>query len=81
MSKDYFKYVLRQTPADQKRLFEAICLISAWTLSRLDIKKMKGFDGVYRARMGKFRIVFAQDESGEGAIIDINMRGDIYWFK
>lgn len=46
----------------------------------LDIKKMKGeWEGFYRLRVGKNRIVFAvRLDSGEVDVYTIGARGDVY---
>lgn len=48
--------------------------------TELDIKKMKGdWEGFYRLRIGKIRIVFIVDlDSAEIEIYSIGARGDVY---
>ena len=48
--------------------------------TELDIKKMKGdWEGFYRLRIGKIRIVFTVNtQSGEVEIFTIATRGDVY---
>jgi mRNA interferase RelE/StbE len=48
--------------------------------TELDIKKMKGdWEGFYRLRIGKIRIVFTVNtQSGEVEIFTIGARGDVY---
>jgi mRNA interferase RelE/StbE len=48
--------------------------------TELDIKKMKGYwEGFYRLRIGKIRIVFTVNtQSGEVEIFTIGTRGDVY---
>ncbi|KHG41503.1 MULTISPECIES: type II toxin-antitoxin system RelE/ParE family toxin [Aphanizomenon] len=48
--------------------------------TELDIKKMKGdWEGFYRLRIGKIRIVFTVNtQSGEVEIFTISTRGDVY---
>lgn len=48
--------------------------------TEFDIKKMKGeWEGFYRLRTGKIRIVFtANTQSGEVEIFTIGARGDVY---
>lgn len=78
MPKDYVKYIARQNPKIKARLLEIADKIEAWDLSEIDYKKMSGVDGAYRARVGKFRLIFVQTEDGTGAIVKIETRGDIY---
>ena len=46
----------------------------------LDIKKMKGnWEGYYRLRIGKIRVIFLVDlTSGDIEIYNIGFRGDVY---
>ena len=71
----YAKRFMERQPMNQRaRLLRAIhCLPSG------DIKPLKGHDGVFRLRVGDFRIVFHIDETkNEIFIREIGNRGDIY---
>jgi mRNA interferase RelE/StbE len=47
--------------------------------TEIDIKKMKGdWEGFYRLRIGKIRILFMVDSLGEIEIYTIGSRGDVY---
>ena len=78
MPKKYLKYIARQNPKEKERFFGVLECIQNWDLENLDCKTMKGYKKRFRCRVGKFRIVFVQQENGRGAIIDIDTRGDIY---
>ena len=46
-----------------------------------DIKMLQGQDGLFRLRVGKYRVLFTymkRDETDVVAILDIGSRGDIY---
>lgn len=43
-----------------------------------DIRELKGKDGIYRLRIGKYRIVYKYKDKDEVIIADIGSRGDIY---
>lgn len=46
-----------------------------------DIKPLKGYDGLYRLRVGGYRVVYTHDKDGQIIIIlvlDVGARGDIY---
>jgi len=51
--------------------------ISQNNLNNLDVKKLQGFDNVYRLRKGKWRIIFIVTEEGN-RILEIGTRGDVY---
>ena len=42
----------------------------------LDVKKLKGFDHLFRLKKGKIRIIFAVDESGEVIVLEAVRRSD-----
>lgn len=44
-------------------------------LSNLDVKKLKGYDNIFRVRVRSFRIIFRKDKN-TNFIIKINERGD-----
>ncbi len=44
-------------------------------ISGLDIKKLKGFDTIYRARSGKTRIIYSKDDTGI-KLIEISRRSE-----
>jgi mRNA interferase RelE/StbE len=48
--------------------------------AELDIKKLKGdWDGFFRLRVGKIRIIFTVDsDANELLVYEIDFRGDVY---
>lgn len=42
-----------------------------------DVKKLKGYENIYRLRVGDVRVLFEKTNDGV-YIIDINNRGDVY---
>lgn len=52
-------------------------LKTTWPLTRLDIKKLKGYDNHYRIRVGDYRILFFR-ESGTAMVYDVSHRSDVY---
>lgn len=52
-------------------------LEATWPLTRLDIKKLKGYDNHYRVRVGDYRILFFR-ESGTAMVYDVSHRSDVY---
>lgn len=43
-----------------------------------DIKKLQGYEGLYRLRIGKWRIVFSYSDEDTILIEKIGTRGDVY---
>ncbi len=54
---------------------KVVTLIILGNFSILDIKKLKGNQKRYRARVGRIRVIFEQTES-ENKIIEISFRDD-----
>ena len=50
-------------------------LETTWPMTRLDIKKLKGYDNHYRIRVGDYRILFFR-ESGTALVYDVSRRSD-----
>jgi len=46
-------------------------------MTRLDIKKLKGYNNHYRIRVGNYRILFFR-ETGEARVYDISIRSNAY---
>jgi len=70
---------IQDCPADlKKRITDALKeLESSWPMTRLDIKKLKGYEGHYRIRVGSYRVLFFY-ESGSAIVYDVSSRKDVY---
>lgn len=68
------KFIIKQSKPQQERLLRAIS-----QLPEGDVKQLKGNDGVYRLRVGTYRIIYKIDN---GAliitVIDAGNRGQVY---
>lgn len=65
---------------DQKtktRLTKRIFLLKESPYKGSDVKKLKGFNALYRLRLGKIRVIF-KFNNATVEIVDINYRGNIY---
>jgi mRNA interferase RelE/StbE len=50
---------LKKLPKDvQIRTYDALKLLERFPFIRLDIKKLKGKERIFRIRLGKYRIIF-----------------------
>jgi mRNA interferase RelE/StbE len=68
------KFIKKQDKSTQKRILKAII-----ELPKGDIKRLKGIDGIYRLRVGDFRILFEKnDEELIIIVVDVGNRGEIY---
>ena len=85
--KNAIKFLEKANLEDAEKIQEKISQLLAFVeeqaiipFTELDIKKMKGdWEGFYRLRIGKIRIVFTVNtQSGEVEIFTISTRGDVY---
>lgn len=66
-------------PSDLKKRIKDVLkeLERDWPMTRLDIKKLKGYNNHYRIRVGIYRILFFR-KAGEVCVYDVSMRSDVY---
>lgn len=80
-SKDSLKFLAKTEKSTVARIRTAIDGLTQ-TPAVGDIKVMQGYnDGRMRLRVGKYRIIYKYDNSGELEVLmimDIGSRGDIY---
>jgi len=85
--KQAIKFLQKTNPEDADRIQEqlrqlllAVEMQGIIPFTDLDIKKMKGkWDGFYRLRMGKIRVIFTVSlDTAAVEIFTIGTRGDIY---
>jgi mRNA-degrading endonuclease RelE of RelBE toxin-antitoxin system len=69
------KFLKKINEKERDRLDPVIERILSNDFSHLDIKKIKGRDSVFRARVGRIRIIFKSTETGY-EIIDLTNRDD-----
>lgn len=69
------KFIRKQDKMTQKRLLTAISQLPIGT----DIKRLQGYDNLYRMRVGNMRILYAIKETVKIVNIEnIDKRGDVY---
>ena len=69
------KLLHKMSKQDRNKITIVVALICSNNLGFLDIKKLEGFDNMYRIRVGKFRIKFKKYEKSN-EIIEITRRND-----
>ena len=78
VKKEIFDNIDGFPPLLKNKIKEALReLETTWPLTRLDIKKLKGYDNHYRIRVGDYRILFFH-ESGTAKVYDVSHRSDAY---
>ena len=69
------KFILKQPPAQRVRLLAAINRLP----DEGDRKSMKGYPGVYRLRVGDYRVIYTvENDKLIVRIIHVGNRGDVY---
>lgn len=79
--KDALKFLKSRSISERKIIKTKLNLLTEnpFTHPRLDIKKMKGVEGVFRLRTGKIRIIYQVKESDLLIlVIAAGVRGNIY---
>ena len=86
-SKSSIKFLNKLTPKNKEQIRTKILFLLNFIenegfvpIRELDIKKLKGnWQGFFRMRIGKIRIIFTISENqNELSIYEIDFRGDIY---
>ena len=73
--KTALKFLERQAPYIQKRVFSAVRNLPQGT----DIKKMAGYDCRFRLRVGDIRVIYDRfEEVLMIVVVEIGYRGDVY---
>ena len=69
------KFLRRLTRNERERIASVLVRIVAGEYSKIDVKKMKGYGNLYRARVGTIRIIFIEQNS-KRRIIAVGRRDD-----
>jgi len=69
------KFLSKLHPRDRFVILAAIKQIGNGDLSGLNIKKLKGQEGRFRARVGRHRIIF-ENKNGEISFLKVSKRDD-----
>lgn len=70
------KLLSKLSKRDLRRISKTVEQIHVLQLEGLDIKALKGQSGVYRVRVGNFRIIFAINQAKQTSILSIGRRNE-----
>ncbi len=70
------KALLKLSERERQTAKELLLRVKQGDFSNLNLKKLKGFDNVFRARKGKIRIIYRQDDKGGIFILRLERRND-----
>jgi len=71
------KFLRRLSKTEKIKVLKILHDISNNNLSKLTVKKLQGFKGVYRIRIRKIRIIFKKTDK-KNVIINVDYRKDSY---
>lgn len=75
IEKPALKFLQRQPQQQRERLLKAIYQLPGTG----DIRPMSGHDGLYRLRVGSYRVIYAvENEILTVRVVSIGNRGDVY---
>lgn len=75
IDKPAMKFLVKQPKPQQERLLRAIYKLP----TEGDIKALSGYNGLYRLRVGTYRVLFTvQNELLTVRVLQIGNRGDVY---
>lgn len=73
------KYIKKLDSSSRKRISNSLLELSENPFTNHNVKKLKGFEDIYRKRVGDFRIIFkVEDDNLAILILKIGSRGDVY---
>ena len=58
------KQLEKFSPKERARVKKLLLAIKSGQLSGIDIKKLKGFNDIFRARLGSIRVIFHRTDLG-----------------
>ncbi len=77
--KDCIKFLKKLEPKLKEKVKTVISSLVAFPLVKLDVVKLRGFENVFRARVGKVRILFEYEKSKRRIWVrKIEFRGRCY---
>ena len=71
---------LRDIPGHERELIkDRISKLAFFPLARLDVQKLRGYDAVYRLRVGDYRVIFEYDKENRLIkILKVGKRENVY---
>ncbi|OGF20344.1 hypothetical protein A2Y83_00685 [Candidatus Falkowbacteria bacterium RBG_13_39_14] len=76
------KALKKFSAGEQSKIKKLLIRLKTGVLKDLDLKKLKGYDDIFRVRKGKIRILYKVNENNEIYILAIERRSDnIYNLK
>lgn len=69
------KFLLKIKKKERDKIEIIVAKIAHGSFLDLDVKKLKGYEDIFRVRVGNIRIIFKRDKK-QNRILEISRRGD-----
>ncbi|MCX6712557.1 MAG: hypothetical protein NT041_02640 [Candidatus Vogelbacteria bacterium] len=70
------KNLAKLTVQEKEAIAKIFAKIQAGKIAGLDLKKLKGYDDIYRVRFGKWRVIYRTDSKGKIFLVSFDRRND-----
>ncbi|OHA18407.1 MAG: hypothetical protein A2836_03135 [Candidatus Taylorbacteria bacterium RIFCSPHIGHO2_01_FULL_45_63] len=70
------KFIRSLPQKDRERILEIIFQLRKGKTDGLDLKKLKGYDALFRVRIGKYRIICEQQKEYGFIVVKVTRRDD-----
>ena len=70
------KTLAKLTVKEKETIAEIFAKIQTGKVAGLDLKKLKGYDDIYRVRFGKWRVIYRTDDKGKIFMVSFDWRND-----
>ncbi|HRZ30130.1 MAG TPA: type II toxin-antitoxin system RelE/ParE family toxin, partial [Candidatus Paceibacterota bacterium] len=70
------KALARLTTKEKETIAEIFSRIQSGKIIGLDLKKLKGYEDIYRVRFGKWRVIYRISKAGKIFLVSFGRRSD-----
>ncbi len=70
------KALAKLTEKEKEAIAEIFVKIKAGKIAGLDLKKLKGYDDIYRVRFGKWRVIYRTEKGNKIFLVWFERRSD-----
>lgn len=70
------KILAKLTAKERKAIFDIFTKIQSGKIGDLDLKKLKGYEDIYRVRFDKWRVIYRTDRNDKIFLVSFERRSD-----
>ena len=70
------KALAKLSVKEKEAMAEIFAKIQTGKIAGLDLKKLKGYDDIYRVRLGRWRVIYRTDNKGKIFLVSFDRRND-----